>query len=179
MYICAVHGWESLYYPCPQCQSHTVSTDTTNTEPPPSQPGEAERKVEDVMFSVALLWNNDFPVEENAVKWMGQESYDKYVKEYNEQEDKVWFSNTRVEYDSCDCGDGYGCSHGSWPFAIHFGNNDEKCKGEFEDETSLFLVGPNNHFTIGDYTKITMNLFIDLCQMCGIILERKTNTPAP
>lgn len=25
----------------------------------------------------------------------------------------------RLEWDSCDCGDGYGCSHGSWPHAIH------------------------------------------------------------
>ena len=25
----------------------------------------------------------------------------------------------RLEYDSCDCGDGYGCSHGSWPHALH------------------------------------------------------------
>ena len=23
-----------------------------------------------------------------------------------------------LEWDSCDCGDGYGCSHGSWPHAI-------------------------------------------------------------
>lgn len=26
----------------------------------------------------------------------------------------------QVDYDSCDCGDGYGCSHGSWPHAFIF-----------------------------------------------------------
>lgn len=27
----------------------------------------------------------------------------------------------RTVWDSCDCGDGYGCSHGSWPHAIRTG----------------------------------------------------------
>ena len=28
---------------------------------------------------------------------------------------KRWY----LDYESCDCGDGYGCQHGSWPHAIH------------------------------------------------------------
>lgn len=129
-------------------------------------------------FSVDLLWNNEFPVGEDAKKWMG-DSYDEYVRNFKEKEDAVLFSNTYVSYDSCDCGDGYGCSHGSWPFEIIFSNNDEKFKGEFEDEKSIYLNGPKNQIRIEDYTKINMGEFSFFCEFVGIKLEVKPPLPTP
>jgi len=124
-------------------------------------------------FSVELLWNDEFHPGESAISWMGKDEYDKFDKEYKAKEDAVLFTNTRVEYDSCDCGGEYGCSHGSWPITIHFGNNPESCKGDFEDETTLVLYGTKNAVTVHDYTKITIGQFVEICDIVGIVLHIK------
>lgn len=129
-----------------------------------------------VPFSDELLFNNEYPVDESARSYM-KESYDKYVDDYNKKEAAVLFNNTHVEYDSCDCGEGYGCSHGGWPFRIRFLNNDKVCEGDFEDEHSLILTGTKNCIRIEDYTKITMLDFVTMCELCGINLEHKYSTP--
>jgi len=124
-------------------------------------------------FSVELLWNDEFHPGESAISWMGKDEYDKFNKEYKAKEDAVLFTNTRVEYDSCDCGGEYGCSHGSWPITIHFGNNPESCKGDFEDEATLVLYGTKNAVTVHDYTKITIGQFVEICDIVGIVLHIK------
>jgi len=131
-----------------------------------------------VPFSVELLFNNEYPVDESAKSYMG-ESYDDYVAAYNKKEAAVLFNNTYVDYDSCDCGDGYGCSHGSWPFRIRFLNNDKVCDGDFEDEHSLILTGTKNCIRIEDYTKITMFDFVSICELVGINLEHKYSYTPP
>lgn len=42
-----------------------------------------------------------------------------YLSEVGDRADAATPGPWRLEYDSCDCGDGYGCSHGSWPYAFH------------------------------------------------------------
>jgi hypothetical protein len=41
------------------------------------------------------------------------------LAQWREAEQKATPGPWHLEWDSCDCGDGYGCSHGSWPHAIH------------------------------------------------------------
>jgi hypothetical protein len=40
------------------------------------------------------------------------------LAEIREREQAATEGPWRIIWDSCDCGDGYGCSHGSWPHAI-------------------------------------------------------------
>ena len=154
----------------PEMVEKIIAKRASKTEGSPLPGGSGVNKFDlSTPFAVELLWNNEISPDETARLGYMSADYDKYVKEYNEKEAAVWFSNTQVDYDSCDCTEG-GCNHPDWPFAIRFTNNDKICNGDFEEENSLILTGTKNCIRIDDYTKITMGQFMDLCDLAGINL---------
>ena len=64
------------------------------------------------------------PSEEDK-KYMPSHVYNA-VKEKNEKlKSKVLFKNVKTQWESCDCGGGYPCSHGSYVYAIEVENEDK------------------------------------------------------
>ncbi len=118
-----------------------------------------------------LEYASDYHVTESDRAHMGEEIYNEYLSEMKKADDKVIFSNVCCSWDSCDCGDGYGCSHGSWVYEIRFTNH-EIAKVESEDDGWHFMGDSGeelfiNHsdFTIGDFRRF--------CQLCNIELIDK------
>lgn len=115
------------------------------------------------------------------VKYMGKESYDAALKEWQDAEDKVVFKNVGVGYESCDCGDGYGCSHGSWPYEIRVFDEEMKevkHKIDYEDHDQLFIDGLDGRgITVSKIYNLTLGDFYDCCKMVGInlILNQRVN----
>jgi hypothetical protein len=101
---------------------------------------------------------------------MDEKVYTSYVEEANAKNAKVIFKNISLQWDSCDCGDGYGCSHGSYVYDINIKNTDKTHSVEYTDGDSL------EFFNNGQYCKIpsgcaTIYDFIRMCQICEIELE--------
>lgn len=46
-----------------------------------------------------------------------------------------------MSWDSCDCGDGYGCSHGSYVYEIYITNGEKVYEVEYEDGDHLYFEG--------------------------------------
>jgi hypothetical protein len=106
--------------------------------------------------------------------YMSRESYEEQIKIFNDAEKMVVFKNTYISYDSCDCGDGYGCSHGSWPYEIKvFDESRKKCVNEiqYEDGDQIFIEGDLRQVTLNKiYSNLTLGEFYDFCKMVGVQL---------
>lgn len=95
--------------------------------------------------------------------------YEFEKKKGEEQNSKVLFKNVNLHWDSCDCGGGYPCSHGSFVYEIEITNEDKTHKLEVEedyicfDNTGKYGALPIQNTTIFD--------FIRMCQLCEIELE--------
>lgn len=107
---------------------------------------------------------------EEDLKYMPQEAYDESVKEYEETNSKVLFKNIRLDWDSCDCGDCYGCSHGSWVYQLTVLNEKDKIEIDVVDGDSLEFYNngkggriPTENATVYD--------FFRMCEICEINLE--------
>lgn len=116
------------------------------------------------------LENTGWMPSEEDIKHMGEKEYKLAVDEYNLRNEKVIFKNVFLQWDSCDCGDGYGCSHGSYVYEIDVLNNGERIKIEYTDGDSL------EFYNKGKYCKIptegaTIFDFIRMCEICEIELE--------
>lgn len=104
------------------------------------------------------------------ISYMGEDSYKLAVEEYNLKNAKVLFKNVSLQWDSCDCGDGYGCSHGSYVYEINIFSNGKNITIEYTDGDSL------EFYNEGKYCKIptagaTIFDFIRMCEICEIQLE--------
>ena len=74
-----------------------------------------------------------------------------------------------LQWDSCDCGDGYGCSHGSYVYEIHIKNDD---KTHMLDVESDYISFQNNgRYACLPIPDVTVFDFIRICQLCEIELE--------
>ena len=107
---------------------------------------------------------------ESDKKYMDDDSFSKAVKECEEKNAKVLFKNVSLNWDSCDCGDGYGCSHGSYVFEINIFSNGKNITIEYTDGDSL------EFYNEGKYCKIptadaTIFDFVRMCEICKIELE--------
>lgn len=116
------------------------------------------------------LQNTGWMPSENDKNDMGEESYLLAIEDANLKNEKVLFNNINLQWDSCDCGDGYGCSHGSYVYEIEIINGDKKITVEYTDGDSL------EFYNQGKYCKIptegtTIFDFIRMCQICEIELE--------
>ena len=103
------------------------------------------------------------------VKYMETEWYIKAKKEGEEKNEKVMFRNVSLNWDSCDCGDGYGCSHGSYVYEIHITNGEKVYEIEYEDGDYLFFEGNGKMVKI-PVAGATIYDFIRACQLCEIEL---------
>lgn len=102
--------------------------------------------------------------------WMGEDEMKKAIAEWQAEEDKVIFNGFRVNWESCDCGDGYGCSHGRYPY-------DMECPFENTDmswEDDGFYIENKFGFIRFDRVKeITMGDFITACSLLRIPIEKQ------
>ena len=101
---------------------------------------------------------------------MGITEYDEQIEKYNLAKEKVLIFNTKLNYDSCDCGGGYGCSHGSWVYEITFTDQPD-IEIEVEDDGLLFNTISG---TISiSHMRFTMADFVRFCELVGIQLQIK------
>lgn len=102
--------------------------------------------------------------------------FDIAMEEYKKANEKVIFSNTYLCWDSCDCGDGYGCSHGSWVYSVGIlTDNKENIEFDIYDED---LLNVNNGKRGSDYKElnlpiglITVGDFWRATQLMGVELK--------
>lgn len=116
------------------------------------------------------LENTGWMPSESDIKFMGDERYKLAVKECNLKNSKVLFKNVSLQWDSCDCGDGYGCSHGSYVYEINIFSNGKNITIEYTDGDTL------EFYNEGKYCKIptagaTIFDFVRMCEICEIELE--------
>jgi hypothetical protein len=116
------------------------------------------------------IWS---PVEEDKLH-MSQLAFDEAIDLAKKRREKLLFSNTFVNYDSCDCGGDYPCDHGDFPYEIEVKNSSGEIitvieiDGDALDfqsiDCSINIVGLKN-FTYADFARF--------CKLCGITLESK------
>ncbi len=116
------------------------------------------------------LENTGWMPSKEDVKYMGEEGYKNAVDECNLKNEKVIFKNVSLNWDSCDCGDGYGCSHGSYVYEINIVNGDKVYEIEYEDGDHLYFEGSAGMVKIPT-TGATIYDFIRACELCEIKLE--------
>ena len=116
------------------------------------------------------LENTGWMPSESYVKYMGEENYKLAIEEYNFINSKVMFKNVSLSWDSCDCGDGYGCSHGSYVYEIHITNGEKVYEVEYEDGDHLYFEGNGKMVKI-PVAGSTIYDFIRACELCEIELE--------
>lgn len=138
--------------------------------------GKPLSEVRNKPFDWDLLQNPKWLPSETEKKWMGDE-YDKAVKEYEEAEAKVLYKNIYLQWESCDCGGGYGCSHGSWVYEAYMHNCEGKPFIDVQDDG--FHIQGSNLVFIEDYGKITIGDFEDACRIAGVELVRTYQFAAP
>lgn len=122
-------------------------------------------------FDVKHLENNNWPLDDDSKKYMNEKSIADYQQSYQLADDEVLFKNIHVVWDSCDCGQGYGCSHPDWPFEGKFGD-DPEAQFDFEDD-SIRLEKGGKYITVGPTSQMTMQDFADACKIVGIQLTPK------
>jgi len=116
------------------------------------------------------LENTGWMPSEKEIRYMGEESYKLAIEECNLKNAKVLFKNVSLQWDSCDCGDGYGCSHGSYVYEINIFSKGKNITIEYTDGDSLefynegkYCIIPTSGATIFD--------FVRMCEICEIELE--------
>jgi len=125
-------------------------------------------KLSEMPFSVDHLCNNAYKIEEVKPEWMEQSDYEHYLKDWNDRQSKVMFNNIMVNFESCDCGSEYGCSHADYPYDITFKDN-EKIEAVFEDD-GIYLSNDFGFVKFEKLKDITMLHFVDACALIRINL---------
>jgi hypothetical protein len=136
----------------------------------------------------AINSNIWFPSETDK-EYMSQSAFDDELRKANTKKVNLIFSNIRINYDSCDCGEGWGCSHGRWPYQIIVSDGEKEPHViEIENQDSLAYSRYVNLVTkeIVPYYKkdsklviasilrkifLTYGDFIRFCNMSGIPLK--------
>jgi hypothetical protein len=116
------------------------------------------------------LENTGWMPSKKDISYMGEESYKLAIEECNLKNAKVLFKNVSLQWDSCDCGDGYGCSHGSYVYEINIFSNGKNITIEYTDGDSLEFYNEGKYCKIPT-TGATIFDFIRMCEICEIELE--------
>jgi len=106
---------------------------------------------------------------ESDKKWMDGDSFAKSVKEGEEKNAKVLFKNVFPQWESCDCGDGFVCSHGSWVYEINITNEDKTHTLEIDD-SGIIAYNAQRQAMIPE-KESTIYDFYRMCELVGIKLE--------
>lgn len=101
---------------------------------------------------------------------MGEENYFAAIEEAKLLNEKVIFKNVSLKWDSCDCSNGYGCSHGGFVYEIEIKNGDKTYTVDFEGGDSLVFEGDEKMVQIPT-DGATIYDFYRACELCGIQLE--------
>lgn len=109
------------------------------------------------------------PSESDEEYYLTKKEYEQAILDYRKANEKVIFKNVSLDWDSCDCCDGY-CSHGSYVYAIEIFSNGKKVSVDIPDDECLefsnnkkYVQIPKNNITVFD--------FIRMCEICEIELE--------
>jgi hypothetical protein len=101
--------------------------------------------------------------------YLDDDSFAKVVKEGEEKNAKVLFKNVSLNWDSCDCGDGFGCSHGNWVYEIDITNDDKTHTLEMDD-SGIIAYNEKRQAMIPE-KESTIYDFYRMCELVGIKLE--------
>lgn len=106
---------------------------------------------------------------EQDKKYMPEDVYESEKKKGEEQNSKVLFRNVKTQWESCDCGGDYPCSHGSYVYEIEVKNGEKTHDLYLEPEYICF----DNDGKYGSLPipNATIFDFIRMCQLCEIELE--------
>ena len=115
------------------------------------------------------LENTGWIPSETDKKYMDEKNYLLAIEEAKTKNEKVLFKNVSLQWDSCDCGDGYGCPHGSYVYSIEVKNEDKTHELSLEPEYICF----DNDGKYGSLPIPSASIFdfIRMCQLCEIELE--------
>lgn len=116
------------------------------------------------------LENTGWMPTETDKEYMGEENYNIAIEEFKLKNAKVLFKNVSLLWDSCDCGDGYGCAHGSYVYELSIKSGDKTYKIEYEDGDHLFFEG-NAKMAKIPVAGATIYDFVRACELCEIELE--------
>jgi len=107
---------------------------------------------------------------ESEKECMTEDSYNLIVEECSAKNANVLFKNISLRWDSCDCGDGYGCAHGSYVYEIAIKSGEKVYEIEYEDGDHLCFEG-NSKMAKIPVAGATIYDFIMACELCEIELE--------
>lgn len=142
-------------------------------------------------FNFEILEFNEWLPSESDKDMIGEYEYDRMVRSYHEGMSKRYFKNVIIKWDSCDCGDGYGCSHGSWIYEVNIKKPDyiknnlinkiQNSDSKLNKEYWILELEQNRYTTVNTKLKDnntlkfmlpkTLNDFISDCCRVGIMLE--------
>lgn len=89
------------------------------------------------------------------------------IEEYKKKNEKVLFTNVQLVWDSCDCGDGFGCSHPDWVDLVFINSGGEMHKLEYDGE-SIHIYGKGQVMMPAECTVYD---FYRMCELVDIHLE--------
>ncbi len=121
-----------------------------------------------IPFNAELLFNYGTCNYKEKPEWMSENDYKCNQIEYHEEEAKVLFKNVKVEYESCDCGNGYGCSHADYPYGLIFDNQPNE--SYFEDD-GILICNDKGMVRFDNLKDISMGHFVNACELLDIKLE--------
>ena len=125
--------------------------------------------------TIHLIDNNIWHPVESDKKYMSQIAFDEAMAKYKKENSELLFTNTTVNYDSCDCGDGYGCSHPAFPIEIKVKDTLKNLTYliEIVDDDGLGFNHNGTSINISGLKNFTYSDFIRFCKLCDINLESK------
>lgn len=113
-----------------------------------------------------------FPVEDDK-QIMSQLAFDEAIELGNKRKEKLLFTNTFVNYESCDCNGGYPpCDHPNYPSEIEVKDKEGNILHVIDISGNTLEFGNEDTYTsITGLKNFTYADFIRFCQLCGIKLE--------
>lgn len=123
--------------------------------------------------NLAVIDGNIWCPAESDKTHMSESAYNEALKTYHTNKQKLYFTNTKVNYDSCDCGSGYPCNHSDWPFEIEVQDKQKNITHTIQIEGDDCLIFAYNKTEIQVYglKNFTYGDFIRFCKLCDITLE--------
>jgi len=97
--------------------------------------------------------------------------YNEAMSDFINANEKVCFKNVQLNWESCDCGSEYGCSHPDYVYELDIKDENGTYTVEIQDEDSLYFENPKTKKACVIPLTATIGDFHRACVMCGIELE--------
>lgn len=120
-----------------------------------------------------LIDNNIWCPAKEDKQYMTQSAFDEALDEHDKKKKQLYFNNVSVNYESCDCNEGYGCSHLDWPYEIEVNDkiNNITHLITIDGNDSLIFNYGKTDISINGLESFTYGDFIRFCKLCNINLE--------